>query len=410
MKRHHCFGMSNKWDFEGELEELHARHLLRETRLVAAAAGGEVEFAGSRLVNFGSNDYLGLSRHPRLAAVAAEAAARFGVGSGASRLITGTLPPHAELEEVLAQFKQAEAALAFSSGFATATGVVPALVGEGDVVIADKLIHACLVDGARLSGAILRVFPHNHLGRLESLLKWARANHPSARVLVLTESVFSMDGDVAPLEQIAGLKERFDALLLVDEAHAVGLLGPSGRGLASTPVLQGRVDIQMGTLSKAVGVSGGYVAGSRALIRLLVNRARSFIFSTAPPPMVAAAAVESIRLILSEEGETLRERLRGLLAEFDAILPGRFSMEGVCGPIRPIHLGSEADALEAAALARERGFLLPAVRYPTVPRGRARLRATITAAHTSGQIDAVGKFLGRLAERVGELEKERNAA
>ena len=243
-----------------------------------------MQIVGQQLVNFSSNDYLGLANDPRLREAAIDAIEEFGVGAGASRLISGTQSPHVRLETALARWKGTQAALCFSSGYAAAIGTIPALVGKHDVVLLDKLAHASLIDGARLSGAILRVFPHNHLGKLESHLEWAQREHPDRRVLIVTESVFSMDGDRAPLRQLIDLKKRFGAMLLLDEAHAVGVIGPNGRGLAAEEGLAEEVDVQMGTLSKALGVSGGYICGSRGLIEWLVNRARSFIFSTAPPP------------------------------------------------------------------------------------------------------------------------------
>jgi 7-keto-8-aminopelargonate synthetase-like enzyme len=250
-------------------------------------------------------------------------------------------------------------------------GLIPAIVGKADHVILDKLSHACLVDAAKLSGATLRVFPHNDLGKLERLLAKIRENDPSGRILVATESVFSMDGDVCPLKETLDLTERYDALLLLDEAHGFGVLGAQGMGLAEREGVQHRVTFQMGTLSKAAGLSGGYVAASREWIDLLTNRARSFIYSTAPPPCLAHAAMVSLDLIRSAEGAQLRARLRENIA-----LLGHSP-----SPILPHLLGSNEAALTAAARLLEAGFLVPAIRYPTVPRGTARLRVSLSAAH-----------------------------
>ena len=268
---------------DSELAELRAHSLLRQLREVDSPQQPTLEFAGKKLLNFASNDYLGLATETSLRAAAKLAIDQYGVGSGASRLVCGTLSPHMRLEERLAEFKRTEAALTFSSGYAAAVGTLGALLRKDDVVILDKLCHACLIDGARMSGAHIRIFPHNHLGKLESHLQWAGEHFPEARVVVATEAVFSMDGDWAALPEIVEIKRRHGAMLLLDEAHAVGVIGSHGRGLADQLGLAAEIDIHMGTLSKALGVSGGYICGPRRLIDLLINRARSFIFSTAPP-------------------------------------------------------------------------------------------------------------------------------
>ena len=267
--------------FDEQLRALSVRSLHRKLREIGSAQGPEINLTGRRLLNFSSNDYLGLAADSRLREAAIAAIKEYGVGAGASRLISGTQSPHVRLEEALARWKGTEAALCFSSGYAAAIGTLPALVSKHDVVILDKLCHASLVDGAKLSGAIIRVFPHNHLGKLESHLEWARRERPSGRRVIVTESVFSMDGDCPPLREIMELKKRFDALLLLDEAHAIGVVGPNGRGLAAEIGLDGDVDVQMGTLSKALGVSGGYICGSRSLIEWLINRALLHLFHSA---------------------------------------------------------------------------------------------------------------------------------
>ena len=375
---------------EDQLADLRSRSLLRRLRTFDGPQQPEIEEGGKSLISFASNDYLGLATEPALKEAAKAAIDRYGVGSGAARLISGSLTPHAQLEETIARFKGTEAALAFSSGYATALGTLGALCGEEDVIILDKLSHASLIDGARLSRATVRVFPHNHLGKLESHLEWAAENHPGARVIIVTEAVFSMDGDRAPLTEIVALKNEFGAMLLVDEAHAVGVLGRNGRGLADALRLEGEVDIQMGTLSKALGVAGGYIAGSRRLIELLVNRARSFVYSTAPPPSTAAAACAAIEFLMSDAGEQRREQLWENLACFGAEMPHLFS-EGwkIQSAIIPIILGDSGRALEAADRLAERGFYVPAIRHPTVPRDSARLRITISARHTAQQIGAL---------------------
>lgn len=368
--------------------------------------GAEVGLDNKTAVNFSSNDYLGLAAEPALRDAAKRALDEWGVGAGASRLVCGTLGPHAALERALAGWKRTEAALSFSSGYAAAVGALGALLGREDVVILDKLSHASLVDGARLCGARLRVFPHNHLGRLESHLRWARDVAPEARVLVVTESVFSMDGDRAPLAEIVEMKNRYGALLLLDEAHAVGVLGRHGRGLADECGVAAEVDLQMGTLSKALGASGGYICGSRAVIDLLINRARSFIYSTAPPPAIAAAAEAAVRFLCSEEGEQRREMLWKNLAQFAAeaprgLLPGRPE-----SAIAPLILGDEKIALAAAKFLAAHGFLVPAIRFPTVARGAARLRVTLSAGHTPEQISAFCRALARLPRAGGAESAE----
>jgi 8-amino-7-oxononanoate synthase len=376
----------------GELEALGTAGLRRTLRVAAEVRGVRVTLGGRSLLNFSSNDYLGLAFHPAIAAAMAEAAARWGSGSTASRLICGTTGEHAAFEEELAAAKATEASLLFSTGMAAAGGTIPALVGRGDVVILDKLAHACLIDAARASGATLRIFLHNDLGKLESHLLWARRTHPEARILVVTESVFSMDGDLAPLREIVELKERHGAWLLLDEAHAVGVLGPGMGGLAGELGLADRIEIQMGTLGKALGVSGGYIAGSRTLIDFLVNRARSLVFSTAPSPAVAAACRAALRIITSAEGEALRTRLRENLGLFAS----ERGMESHRSAILPVILGSEERAVAASGRLLEEGFLVPAIRYPTVPRKTARLRITLSAAHEPDQIRALAEALGRL--------------
>ena len=365
-----------------ELEELRVRGLYRQLREVTRLDGRIIEIAGRELINFGSNDYLGLATEPSLCAAAQEAIARFGVGTGSSRLICGTFSPHVRLEEALAKFKQTEAALAFSSGYAAAVGTLGALLRREDVVVLDKLCHASLVDGARASGAILRIFPHNHLGKLESHLRWARKHYPGGRLLVVTESLFSMDGDSPPLREIVELKDRFGAMLLLDEAHAIGVLGPQGRGYAAAVGLGARIDIQMGTLSKALGSSGGYIAGSRRLIDLLINRARSFIYSTAPPPAAAAAAKAALELVQAPEGDSRRKQLSDNVQTF-----AEGGTSGASGSqIIPVVIGASEAALALSRALLAKGYFVPALRYPTVPARTARIRVTLTSRHTSDEV------------------------
>jgi 8-amino-7-oxononanoate synthase len=364
------------WNLQPQMHDWRTQDLWRELRMLGTAQGPLVKVDERELINFSSNDYLGLADSEVLRQAMLEGVVRYGAGSGASRLVCGNLKPHRELEDALAAFKGTEAALAFSSGYATAMGTIPALMAPGDTIILDKLCHASLVDAARLSGATMRIFPHNHLGKLERLLTSAKG-----RVLVVTESIFSMDGDRCLLSEIVELKDLHGAWLMLDEAHAVGVIGPQGRGLAAELGLEKRVELQMGTLSKALGLCGGYVAASREVIDWLINRARSFVYSTAPPPALAHAACVCVsEVIQGGEGELRRSRLWEHLR--------RLCPKAVpASAIVPQIIGDEQVAMALSATLRESGLLIPAIRYPTVARGSARLRITLSAAHSEAQID-----------------------
>ena len=392
------------------LAALREQNLFRELRRVDSAQGPRIQIGGRSFLNFSSNDYLGLANHHALREAAINAVEKFGAGAGASRLICGSLAPFHELEETVAAFKKTEAALTFSTGYAAAVGTITALMGKDDIIILDKLVHASIVDAAKLSGAKLRVFDHNDLNDLEEILKWAGKNiqHPTSniqhpkRVLIVTESIFSMDGDAAPLREIVVLKEKFGTWLMVDEAHATGILGQDGRGLADELGVSDQIEIQMGTLGKALGASGGFICGSRALIDFLVNRARSFIFSTAPVPAAAATATAGIKLIQSAEGETLRLQLQRRVTEFKSEIGNRKS-EIPCAII-PLILGDENKTLAAAAKLREQNIFVPAIRYPTVARGAARLRVTLTAAHSGADVSELACALADLKPEISNLK------
>lgn len=389
-------------ELERRLTAIRAQGLYRELRRVDSAQGPRIEVAGRTLVNFSSNDYLGLANHPVLKEAAIRAVEKYGAGSGSARLICGSLAPHHELEESIAAFKGTEAALSFSSGYAAVIGTITALLSKEDIIIVDKLVHACIVDAARLSGAKLRIFAHNVLDDLRNILKWSAEQRQSwsssislspdtqkrelvpPHILIVTESIFSMDGDAAPLTEIITLKNEYGAWLMVDEAHATGLYGANRRGLAEELGIAGQIEIQMGTLGKALGASGGYICGSRSLIDFLINRARSFIFSTAPVPATAAAATAGIKLVQSDAGEERRNQLWQRVGELRAKLatPDSRTMSAII----PILVGDETEAMNLASKLREHGLFVPAVRYPTVARGTARLRVTLSAAHTSDDI------------------------
>ena len=377
--------------YETILADLRSRSLFREIRTIEEVSASSVMINGSWFVNFASNDYLGLSQHPCLRTAAQEAMEKFGLGAGASPLITGWQSLHEKLRQELATLKGTENALLFSSGYAAAVGALSSLVGPGDVIILDKLVHACIVDGAKLSGATIRVFPHNHTERLKQLLFWARRNHSDRKILVATESVFSMDGDLANLAAIVDLKKEFGALLFVDEAHATGVIGPRGAGLISALGLVREVDIQMGTLSKAIGVSGGFICASQTIIQLLVNRARSFIYSTASSAPLAAAASASLEILQSDLGDQIRERLWQNIR----LLWKRLETEKrrPASAIIPILAGTEEQSLQLAGMLLENGFLLPAIRYPTVAKGTARVRVALSAAHSAEQIEGLATVI-----------------
>ena len=399
-------------DLHERLETLRTRGLFRELRRVDSPPGTHIQIGGRTLLNFSSNDYLGLANEPQLKEAAIRAIEKFGAGSGAARLVCGSLAPHHELEESLAAFKGTAAALSFSTGYATAIGTITAILGKDDLIIIDKLVHACIVDAAWLSGAKIRVFAHNDLEDLEKMLRWSATFRSSAgkpgrelqppRVLIVTESVYSMDGDAAPLQAIATLKEKYGAWLMVDEAHATGLYGKNRRGLAEESGVGDRIEIQMGTLGKAIGAAGGYICGSRVLIEYLVNRARSFVFSTAPVPAAAAAATAGIRFIQSPAGENRRKQLFQRIDECTPRAPLR--PPHFKSAIIPVMIGDEAEAVSAAAAMREQGIFVPAIRYPTVARGQARLRVTVTAAHTPAEVGQLAGALKQLKVQDPKLE------
>jgi 8-amino-7-oxononanoate synthase len=377
-------------DWKQFLEERERRQLLRRLVPSSGRAPALAVRDGREYVDFSSNDYLGLSSHPALVAAAREALDRYGVGSGASRLMSGDLAIHHELEDSVAVFKGSEAALVFNSGYQANTGIIPALFGRRDAVFADQLCHASQLDGALLSRAKLLRFRHNDPDHLERML----VKHRGAfeRTLVMTESVFSMDGDLAPIAMLLAACRRHRCLLMVDEAHATGVFGPQGRGCVEASDLAGQVDLVMGTFSKALGGFGAYLAASRTVIDYLVNTARSFIYSTALPPPVIAADLAALRLCLS--GETRGEELLRRAAAFRRALRGKGWTVGGESQIVPVVVGESALAVSLSKSLAGQGFLALPVRPPTVPEGSARLRFSLTAAHTDRQIAAVVEALG----------------
>jgi glycine C-acetyltransferase len=385
---------------DDELEQLRQQGLFRPLRVLGAAQDTETVVDGKRVLNLSSNNYLGLTTHPRLEEAMVKATQQWGAGSGAVRTIAGTMTIHEELERRLADFKHTEASLVLQSGFTANLGVLQSLVKEGDVIISDELNHASIIDGIRLSKAERSIFKHRDLEDLERHLE----KHRDKRVkLVVTDGVFSMDGDIAPLAGIVERAEAFGALVMVDDAHASGVLGKNGRGSVNHFGLDGRVDLQIGTLSKAIGVLGGYVAGAQSVRDFLIHRARPFLFSTSHPPGVAAACIAAIDVLLSEPERI--EKLWKNTARFKAGLK-RLGLETGASetPITPVIVGKGAVAMEFSDRLFEIGVFAQGIGYPTVPEGRARIRTIVTSAHTEAQLDRAleafekaGKALGVIA-------------
>ncbi len=383
-----------------ELDELRRQALFRHLRTIESEHGPRVIYQGRRMLMLSSNNYLGLASHPALKRAAIAAAQQYGTGAGASRLIAGNLEVLTYLEARLAEFKGTQAALVFGSGYLANLGTISALAGPQDAVLSDELNHASLIDGCRLARAQVMVYRHCDMDHLNAMLTQARG---ARRRIVVTDSVFSMDGDIAPLAEIVELARHHDAAVMIDEAHAVGVLGARGAGLASALGLEREVDIQMGTLSKALGSYGAYVAGSKALIDLLINRARSFVFTTGLPPASAAAAAAAIDLISAEP-----ERIRRLWDNGCYLRQGftelGFEVGASATPILPLMVGPAQPALDLAEGLLKRGIFVLAIRPPTVPAGTARLRVTPTAEHTRADLDealsafaSAGKELGLIS-------------
>lgn len=378
--------------FAGEkLAALEARSLRRRLRPTRRHDGAVVERDGRRLISFSCNDYLGLSHHPEVRAAAAEAALNYGAGAAASRLVTGDHPLLGDLEKRLAKLKGTEAACVFGSGYLANTGVIPTLVGPGDVIFVDALAHACIWAGAQLSGAKIVKFDHNDVADLERLLK---AERPLVRrALVATDGVFSMDGDIAPLDRLSEVCAKHDAWLLSDDAHGVGVLA-EGRGSAA--LFPGAtIPLQMGTLSKALGSYGGYLCGSQAVVDLLKTRARTLVYATGLPPASAAAALAALDIVETQPALTALPLTKARL------FTARLGLPEATSPIVPVVLGSADAALSASTALEARGFLVVAIRPPTVPEGTARLRVAFNAAHDDADVirlaDAIGDLRGSVA-------------
>jgi glycine C-acetyltransferase/8-amino-7-oxononanoate synthase len=383
-------------DVAARLEELRDRGLHRRLRLVDGPQGPRVLLGGREVLLLCSNNYLGLADHPKVREAAAAAALRWGAGAGASRLISGNMEPHRGLESRLAEFKGYEAALLFGSGYLANTGTIAALAGEGEVVFSDELNHASIVDGCRLSRAETFVYRH---GDLEHLA-WGLSEAGGRGALIVSDGVFSMDGDIAPLAELAELARRHDCRLMVDEAHATGAVGPGGRGSVAAAGLEGEVDVIVGTLGKALGAYGAYVCASGETVDFLVNTARPFIFSTAPPPPAIGAAAAALELLESEPQRPL------LLQENAATLRTALAAEGLTAgrsrtQIVPIEVGDAELTMELCERVLERGVFAQGIRPPTVPEGSSRLRFTVMSTHAAAELERAAKLVGAAAREIG---------
>ena len=377
--------------YERELAALDAQGMRRTLRTIDSAPAAHVTMNGRDLLLLSSNNYLGLADHPQLIAAACAATARYGVGSSGSRLLSGSLAPHRDFEEELAAFKGTEAALLFNSGYAANTGILQGLFGDGDIIFSDALNHASIIDGCRLSHARTVIYPHADVAALEALLA-AEAPNRRGKWVIVTDGVFSMDGVIAPLAELARLKEKYDTLLMVDDAHGTGVLGAGGRGSAELCGCLAAIDLHMGTLGKALGGAGAYLAAARPLVDTLINRSRSFIFSTSLPPAVPAVASAALRIVASPEGAQLRSRLAANRQRFTARLQSAgLDLLDSTTQIVPILTREPQPTMAAASALLEAGICLQGVRPPTVPVGRCRLRATVMATHDPDELEAAAE-------------------
>ena len=379
--------------WEAKLKQLYQDHLLRELSVTKSACGPIISVDGKKTLLFASNDYLGLANHPQVKLAAIEAIKKFGVGTGSSRLISGTQTSHHLLEQDLAQFTKSKAALTFSSGYTTNLGVLPRVANAEGLILADRLCHASLIDACRLSQATLRVFHHNDIEHLRTLLGKRPIHQPT---VLVTEGVFSMDGDLAPLPELAALAEEFEATLLVDDAHGTGVFGPTGGGtLEHFGIEEASHILHMGTLSKAVGTSGGFITGNKDFISYLINTSRSFIYSTAPPPAITAAARTAIQLI-QQEPERRTKLWNNRNHMYQGLQAMGCRMTQTQSPILPIIVNDPELAVDMSHQLREKGLYIPAIRPPTVPKGTSRLRVTVTAEHSQEHIDSALQTIQQL--------------
>jgi len=387
-----------------QLRELHLKGVAGKLRVLEGEQKPVCIFDGKEVINLASNNYLGLTTHKALRKAAVEAAKKYGAGAGAVRTIAGTMQLHMQLEEQIAKFKNVEACVVFQSGFTANAGTVSAVLGKEDLIISDELNHASIIDGARLSRATIKVFKHKDTKDCERILEEHR-DFPGKK-LIITDGVFSMDGDIAPLPELCTLAEKYNCIMMVDDAHSSGVLGRGGRGTVDHLDCHGRVHIQVGTLSKAIAVMGGYVCGSRDLIDFLYLRARPFLFSTSHTPATAAACMAAFTLLDSPEGERLLKKLWANTKTFKRELKKRgFQSKVSETPIVPIHVGDAARAFEFSRKLFEAGVFLPAVGYPTVAEGKARLRAIVSAGHKKDQLVKAADILAEVAKPLGIIPR-----
>ena len=374
-------------DVKQEIKNLETRHLRRQLRIVESPSDTTITMDNRRFISMASNNYLGLANHPAVNRAAIEAIEQWGVGAGAARLISGTMTPHHQLERDLAQFKQVEAVLTFGTGYTTNLGLIPTLIDQDGLILADRYCHASLIEACRLAKAKLRVFHHNDVEHLETLLKKRGKVQPT---LIVTEGVFSMDGDLAPLPDFLTLCRHYEATLVIDDAHGTGVMGQNGRGTIEHFGLNPKDLIQMGTLSKAIGTSGGYVAGEASLKDYLINTSKAFIYTTAQPPAIAAGASTAIRIIQDEPAR--RERLwHNRNALHAALTDLGYHLTDTQSPILPIIVKSPETALKMSQALSEAGVYVPAIRPPTVPKHSSRLRLTVSSEHTQEQLERVAQ-------------------
>jgi len=383
-----------------QLKELREKGVAPKLRVLEGEQKAVCTFDGREVINLASNNYLGLTTHKALRKAAVEAAKTYGAGAGAVRTIAGTMQLHMQLEEQIAKFKNVEACVVFQSGFAANAGTVSAVLGKEDLIISDELNHASIIDGARLSRATIKVFKHKDVKDCERILQ-EHASFPGKK-LIITDGVFSMDGDLAPLPELCTLAEKYDCIMMVDDAHASGVMGRNGRGTVDHFECHGRVHIQVGTLSKAIGVMGGYVCGSRDLIDFLYLRARPFLFSTSHTPATAAGCIAAFSILDSAEGEKLVKKLWKNTKTFKRELKKRgFQFKVSETPIVPIHVGDAAKAFEFSKKLFEAGVFAPAVGYPTVAEGKARLRAIVSAGHKKEQLVSAADTMAEVGKSLG---------
>ena len=382
------------------LDDLRAKGTAPRLRILEGEQKPVCTIDGKEVINLSSNNYLGLTTHKALRKAALEATRKYGVGAGAVRTISGTMTVHMELERQIAKFKNTEACVVFQSGFTANAGTVSAILGKEDLIISDELNHASIIDGCRLSKAAIKIFKHKDVADCERICKETE-NFPGHKLLI-TDGVFSMDGDIAPLPQLCDLAEKYNCIMMVDDAHASGVLGRGGRGTVDHHGCYGRVHIQVGTLSKAIGAMGGYVCGSRDLIDYLYLRARPFFFSTGHPPSVAATCQAAFALLDSPDGEKLIKKLWANTKYFKRLLKKKgFRFEGSETPIIPIHVGDAAKAFEFSAKLFDAGLYAPAVGYPTVAEGKARLRAIVSATHKRADLERAAEILSEVGKSLG---------